>query len=151
MESRLKRRSGTYFEGCGYGVGDEEHATAIAATAFAIYSLHLSNLRELPISSSKTITTRQDSTPNLTRAREHAFPVRPSPQNQRTPIPARPNDFKTRADVWEKANMQKIHGRYEKIKSKILSWETEQKMQAKLQLERKGNRTTTVPEQDSKD
>ncbi|XP_028763520.1 remorin 4.1-like [Neltuma alba] len=70
-------------------------------------------------------------------ARENAFSVRPSPQNQRTPIPPPPNDFKTRADVWEKANLQKIHRRYEKIKSKILSWETEQKTQAKLHLERK--------------
>ncbi|KAI9088364.1 hypothetical protein K1719_029813 [Acacia pycnantha] len=108
---------------------------AFAAAAFAIYSLYLPNFKEFPISSSRSSTIRQDSTP--THARENAFSAKPSPQNQRIPIPLQRNDFKTRAHVWEKANLQKIHKRYEKIKSKILSWEAEQKKQAKLHLERK--------------
>lgn len=51
-------------------------------------------------------------------ARENAFSKRPSPQNQKTSVTPQQNGFKTRADfqtranVWEKANLQKIHRRY---------------------------------------
>ncbi|KAF7838507.1 remorin isoform X2 [Senna tora] len=164
MENRFKQTRVSSVEE--YGVREEEHATAVAAAAFAIHSieeeeaksLNAQKLREEgpTFSSSKTMRRKQDS--SLSRpssyGRENAFAVRrpsgiPSPkplspaeaggyQKQRgSPIPIKHNNVKTRAEAWEKAKMERIHKRYEKIKSKILSWEREQKMQAKLSMERK--------------
>ncbi|TKY73338.1 Remorin, C-terminal [Spatholobus suberectus] len=83
------------------------------------------------------------------RTTESAFPVRrpsgissPRPispaagfqNNKGGPIIQHKND---EALVWEKAKIERIQKRYEKIKSKILSWEIERKIQAKQQMERK--------------
>ncbi|XP_044476802.1 remorin 1.4-like [Mangifera indica] len=43
----------------------------------------------------------------------------------------------TRVDAWEEEQVGKINTGYEKIRSSILAWENEKKMQAKLKMERK--------------
>uniref|UniRef100_A0A1D1YSH2 Uncharacterized protein At3g61260 n=1 Tax=Anthurium amnicola TaxID=1678845 RepID=A0A1D1YSH2_9ARAE len=43
----------------------------------------------------------------------------------------------TKADAWEKAEMEKITKRYEKLYSRILEWENEKKKRAKRRLDRK--------------
>ncbi|XP_042420494.1 remorin 1.4-like [Zingiber officinale] len=43
----------------------------------------------------------------------------------------------TKVDAWERAKMEKIRKRYEKLKSSIAEWEDEKKMKAKRRLERK--------------
>ncbi|KAK2656272.1 hypothetical protein Ddye_009324 [Dipteronia dyeriana] len=53
----------------------------------------------------------------------------------------RDENVETKADAWERAQMEKNIKRYEKIKSGILDWENERKMQAKLKMERKKERT----------
>ncbi|XP_042431252.1 remorin-like [Zingiber officinale] len=43
----------------------------------------------------------------------------------------------TKVDAWERAKMEKIRKRYEKLKSSIAEWEDEKKLKAKRRLERK--------------
>ncbi|PQQ20461.1 transcription factor PIF7 isoform X2 [Prunus yedoensis var. nudiflora] len=49
----------------------------------------------------------------------------------------RHNTQETEADAWEKAQIKKIQRRYEKVKSAILAWENEKKMQAKIKMEKR--------------
>ncbi|KAF7806231.1 transcription factor UNE10-like isoform X3 [Senna tora] len=54
------------------------------------------------------------------------------------PIPIQCNNTNySRAESWKKAKIEKIQKRYEKIKFKILFWESEKKMKAKLHMDRK--------------
>ncbi|KAK0586115.1 hypothetical protein LWI29_001175 [Acer saccharum] len=100
--------------------------------------------------------TGETSTRNLVemdhiRGQESGFPMRrpirsSSVRSTSTPvaidrkhkgIEPRDKNVETKADAWERAQMEKIIKRYEKIKSGILDWENERKMQAKLKMERK--------------
>ncbi|WOK93811.1 hypothetical protein Cni_G02512 [Canna indica] len=65
---------------------------------------------------------------------------------QRTPSMTKPNGSRrtdsstkveTKVDAWERAKMNKIRERHEKMKSTILEWENEKKSKAKRGLERK--------------
>lgn len=47
------------------------------------------------------------------------------------------NTLETEADAWEKAQIKKIQRRYDKVKSAILAWEHEKKMQAKIKMEKR--------------
>ncbi|CAI8604440.1 unnamed protein product [Vicia faba] len=85
--------------------------------------------------------------PYLTsRTREGALPLRSSSgissiggyQKQKGIIIHNKND-KAKAEAWEKAKLQRIQKRYEKMKLQILSWEGEKRIQAKIQMERKKN------------
>ncbi|KAF3437583.1 hypothetical protein FNV43_RR20339 [Rhamnella rubrinervis] len=78
------------------------------------------------------------------KASESAFqsrnPSRTSPvrgdryQNRKGIIAG--NTGVTKAEAWEKTQMEKIKNRYEKLKSTILAWENEKKMRAKIMSER---------------
>ncbi|KAL5096117.1 hypothetical protein RYX36_000444, partial [Vicia faba] len=80
------------------------------------------------------------------RTREGALPLRSSSgissiggyQKQKGIIIHNKND-KAKAEAWEKAKLQRIQKRYEKMKLQILSWEGEKRIQAKIQMERKKN------------
>ncbi|GAV68279.1 Remorin_C domain-containing protein [Cephalotus follicularis] len=48
---------------------------------------------------------------------------------------SRHTDVGTRADAWEKAKMEMLNKQFQKIRSTILAWENEKKMQAKLKME----------------
>ncbi|KAJ0049422.1 hypothetical protein Pint_16188 [Pistacia integerrima] len=50
---------------------------------------------------------------------------------------ARHKNVETRADAWEKEQIEKMNKRYEKMRSSILAWENERKMQTKLKMEKK--------------
>lgn len=54
--------------------------------------------------------------------------------NKAVPITQHKND---KAKTWEKTKLERIQKRYEKTKAKILSWESERRIQAKQQMERK--------------
>ncbi|KAK7304667.1 hypothetical protein VNO77_42552 [Canavalia gladiata] len=79
------------------------------------------------------------------RTKESVFPVTHpsgissprliSPPNKGNPI--QPKNDKAKVEAWEKEKIERIQKRYEKIKSKILFWESEKKIQAKLQMQRK--------------
>ncbi|KAK8515885.1 hypothetical protein V6N13_096788 [Hibiscus sabdariffa] len=47
------------------------------------------------------------------------------------------NALDTKADVWEKAELDKLNKRYESMKASILAWEKEKKLQAKIKMERR--------------
>ncbi|XP_048330021.1 remorin isoform X2 [Ziziphus jujuba] len=82
------------------------------------------------------------------KASESTFPSRyPSVRADRNQnqmgIPSRQNGVRSRADVWEIAQMEKIRKRYEKMKSTILAWENKRKMKVK----QKNERTKSILEQ----
>ncbi|OMO51236.1 hypothetical protein CCACVL1_29917 [Corchorus capsularis] len=43
----------------------------------------------------------------------------------------------TKADAWERAQMEKLNKRYENMKASILSWENEKKLRAKIKMEKR--------------
>ncbi|XP_022728378.1 uncharacterized protein LOC111283943 [Durio zibethinus] len=47
------------------------------------------------------------------------------------------NVLETKADAWEKAEMEKVNKWYEKMKASILARENEKKLQAKVKMDRK--------------
>ncbi|GMI76792.1 hypothetical protein HRI_001348500 [Hibiscus trionum] len=47
------------------------------------------------------------------------------------------NALETKADVWEKAELDKLNKRYESMKASILAWEKEKKLRAKIKMERR--------------
>ncbi|KAI9174885.1 hypothetical protein LWI28_024145 [Acer negundo] len=155
-----------------YNARDAEFAAAVAAAAFAVYSIEAEYQRkkreDLEMSRTKLKSRKQDtktglqqssgetSTRNLvemdhSRGQESGFPMRrPSRSSSvrstsnhvaidRKHKGIEPGDknVETKADAWGRAQMEKNVKRYEKIKSRILDWENERKMQAKLKMERK--------------
>ncbi|XP_071689249.1 uncharacterized protein [Rutidosis leptorrhynchoides] len=50
----------------------------------------------------------------------------------------------TKADIWERTEMEKITQRYNKINAKILEWENEKKVKAKKKLSRKKDEKDTT-------
>ncbi|MED6221116.1 hypothetical protein PIB30_051255 [Stylosanthes scabra] len=156
-----------------YGDIDDEHATSVAAAAFAIHSLeeeesrNSQKIREGP-KSSRTQTMRRkeiiskhpsygktsikSSFGQDSRTKETAFPVRhssgiSSPKSlppalaagyqKQKGIPLQQKNVSTRPQTWQKTKIEKIQLRYEKIKSKILSWKCVKRIQTKFQIERK--------------
>nr|XP_029145784.1 uncharacterized protein LOC112722553 [Arachis hypogaea] len=151
---------------------DDEHATSVAAAAFAIHSLeeeescNSQKIREGPKSSrTRTMRTKENISRNPSyaetsmkrsfgqdpRTKETAHPVRrsssvsspmPPPPAQAVHrkekgIPIQHKNVSTGPQTWQKTNIEKIQQRYEKIKSKILSWKCVKKIQTKFQIERK--------------
>ncbi|XP_039034423.1 remorin 1.4-like [Hibiscus syriacus] len=47
------------------------------------------------------------------------------------------NALETKADDWEKAELDKLNKRYERMKASILAWEKEKKLRAKIKMERR--------------
>ncbi|XWS47965.1 hypothetical protein CRYUN_Cryun13aG0031200 [Craigia yunnanensis] len=47
------------------------------------------------------------------------------------------NVVETKADAWEKAEMEKVNKRYDNMKASILTWENEKKLRAKVKLDRR--------------
>ncbi|EOY21977.1 Uncharacterized protein TCM_014147 [Theobroma cacao] len=47
------------------------------------------------------------------------------------------NVVETKADAWEKAQMEKVNRRYEDKKASILAWANEKKLRAKIKMERR--------------
>ncbi|CAI8591444.1 unnamed protein product [Vicia faba] len=140
---------------------DDEFVTAVAAATFSIYSLEeagildLKKIRDSPKFSKNQSIARQPSYGETSkerafreesRTREGALPLRSSSgissiggyQKQKGIIIHNKND-KAKAEAWEKAKLQRIQKRYEKMKLQILSWEGEKRIQAKIQMERKKN------------
>ncbi|KAL5746770.1 hypothetical protein ACOSP7_023741 [Xanthoceras sorbifolium] len=148
-----------------YNAADAEFVAAVAAAAFAIYSIEEAEegyqrkkREDLEMSRTKLKSRRQDtgetSSRNLVemdrREQESVFPMRrPSRSSSvrsstSTPVAIDQKQKHkeivprvTKADTWKIAQMDKNIKRYEKIKSAILTWENEKKMQAKLKMERK--------------
>ncbi|RVW31719.1 hypothetical protein CK203_095298 [Vitis vinifera] len=159
-----------------YDSDDEEFATAVAAAAFAIYTLEEPNLQYqkrtrdgLETSMSRLKSRKEDTTgffgketqtpgeasirrqmTNNGNSMESAFPSsRPSKASPVRSVSAAPRDqrqqgystsnrsVETKADAWEKAQITKIKKRNDNISSRILAWENEKKMRAKLIMERK--------------
>ncbi|KAL5078297.1 hypothetical protein RYX36_017281, partial [Vicia faba] len=138
---------------------DDEFVIAVAAATFSIYSLEeagildLKKIRDSPKFSKNQSIARQPSYGETSkerafreesRTREGALPLRSSSgissiggyQKQKGIIIHNKND-KAKAEAWEKAKLQRIQKRYEKMKLQILSWEGEKRIQAKIQMERK--------------
>ncbi|KAJ4831251.1 hypothetical protein Tsubulata_014567 [Turnera subulata] len=71
-------------------------------------------------------------------------PSRSTSMRLKNPADQKQRGNSSRGDVmddkvgsWEKAQLLKIHKRYEKLKSRIFSWENSKKTQAKLHMEKK--------------
>uniref|UniRef100_A0A0R0K941 Remorin C-terminal domain-containing protein n=1 Tax=Glycine max TaxID=3847 RepID=A0A0R0K941_SOYBN len=143
-----------------------ERVTAVAAAAFSIHSLeeagllNLQKMKESPkFPRTKTvrekegkvsrqpshgeISTKRSLGQELAMTTESDFPskcpsgVSPAAgyQNHKgNQIIQHKND---KASLWEKAKIERIQKRYEKTKSKILAWESDRKIQAKIQMDRK--------------
>ncbi|XP_021286970.1 remorin [Herrania umbratica] len=47
------------------------------------------------------------------------------------------NVVETKAEAWEKAQMEKVNRRYEDKKASILAWENKKKLRAKIKMERR--------------
>lgn len=47
------------------------------------------------------------------------------------------NVVESKADAWEKAEMEKVNKRFENIKASILAWENEKKLRAKAKMDRR--------------
>ncbi|PSR96622.1 Splicing regulatory glutamine/lysine-rich protein like [Actinidia chinensis var. chinensis] len=148
--------------GLDYDSYESEFATAVAAAAFAIHSVEQESLEYQKKMKAKVEIQRkkEDSfrTPpesgHLSRrssgkeakdAVEASTRKRMDPENrasrssfesQRGNSTSRRNG-ESRADSWERAAMANIRKRYEKMNSRILAWENEKKMKAKLDMERK--------------
>ncbi|XP_028084470.1 uncharacterized protein LOC114285616 isoform X1 [Camellia sinensis] len=159
-ESGLQRQFSSEMSHTEYDSSYEgEFASAIAAAAFAIYSAEESNsesyqnkkLRDateiIPISRVRTTIQDQFKPPessqisNSTRfsgweARDGASMRIRMDQSENWVSTSR-GSSQAKADAWEKAAMAKIEKRYVKMNSAILAWESEKKMKAKLQMERK--------------
>ncbi|CAI9767683.1 unnamed protein product [Fraxinus pennsylvanica] len=129
-----------------YYLDDGEFATAIAATAHAIHSLeeastkqylrNISNRKEEPFRppqpGSMQRSSRQD-----TGTTSFRRPPPPIVENQRQRGTSRGRrNVETKADAWERSQLEKIHKRYQKMHSNILAWENEKKVRAKQQMER---------------
>ncbi|CAI8606125.1 unnamed protein product [Vicia faba] len=119
---------------------DDEFVTAVAAATFSIYSLEeagildLKKIRDSPKFSKNQSIARQPSYGETSK--ERAF--REESRTREGIIIHNKND-KAKAEAWEKAKLQRIQKRYEKMKLQILSWEGEKRIQAKIQMERKKN------------
>ncbi|XP_020225628.1 uncharacterized protein At3g61260 [Cajanus cajan] len=92
------------------------------------------------------ISTKRSFGQELGRTTESAFPVRLPSSRTISPaegyqnnkgVPITQHKINDKAKVWEKAKLERIQKRYEKIRSKILSWESERKIQVKLHMEKK--------------
>ncbi|XP_022923783.1 uncharacterized protein LOC111431392 [Cucurbita moschata] len=136
-----------------YDSRDLEFATAAASAAFAIRSQEETDLQyqknksgslETPLTKVKT---RKD---DITRRPSNKETTNPGQSSIKKPTghekdsmtgiplsPPRRSLVETRADVWERHNMEKIRKRYEKIKLSIHAWENKKKMHAKLHKEKK--------------
>ncbi|CAI8608279.1 unnamed protein product [Vicia faba] len=114
---------------------DDEFVTAVAAATFSIYSLEeagildLKKIRDSPKFSKNQSIARQPSYGETSK--ERAF--REESRTREGALPLRSSS------AWEKAKLQRIQKRYEKMKLQILSWEGEKRIQAKIQMERKKN------------
>ncbi|GAB4845419.1 hypothetical protein Ancab_038826 [Ancistrocladus abbreviatus] len=139
-----------------YDAGDSEFAAAIAAAAYAIHSLE-----ETRAEYQKKMMESFQTPPNRTRSgREDNITAAPdlgrlsrriSGNETRDPgiVPIRINArqvegegeqrgsgrVESKAEAWERAQMAKLNKWYDKTNSKILAWETDKKMRAKLQME----------------
>ncbi|KAI5410192.1 remorin 4.1 [Lathyrus oleraceus] len=169
MENRLNQRRVSFSSPqSNKQTGDDEFETAVAAAAFSIYSLEEAGILDLKkirdsqkFSKNQSMRGKEENIPKQpsygetsmkmafrqeTRTREGALPLRSSSgispiggyQKQKGIIIHNKND-KAKAEAWEKAKIQKIQKRYEKMKLQILSWEGEKRIQAKIQMERKKN------------
>ncbi|KAK9276271.1 hypothetical protein L1049_005802 [Liquidambar formosana] len=75
---------------------------------------------------------RETPKPDLPSTTQPAVP----PTGTRRQSSTRPAIEETKADAWEKAEMDKIKKRYETLNSSILSWENQKKTKAKRRMER---------------
>ncbi|MED6194351.1 hypothetical protein PIB30_027739 [Stylosanthes scabra] len=142
---------------------DDKHVTAVAAAAFSIHSTEQAAAAKM-ISRPQSIRNKNHSPSEPTtygretsvkkssfgedgRRKESSVHGRgsrdtsskrhvPQTQGHQKQIGI-PMQHKANAEAWEKAKLEKIQKRYEKIKSQILSWEREKKIHAKMHMERK--------------
>ncbi|GKV35568.1 hypothetical protein SLEP1_g43818 [Rubroshorea leprosula] len=160
-----------------------EHAVAVTAVAFSIYSLVEAEMErqrkireELEKSRTKRKSKKEDKALGLPgssgvsnreekneggtltrkptredyRVERTAFPSS-QPGNMSSTRPAttearnrkdkgnssRNNAVESKEDSWERAQMENINKRCERIKSSILAWENQKKMQAKIKMDRR--------------
>lgn len=109
-----------------YNPEEAEFATAVAAATFLIYST-----QDIEIEIKQPI-------PGQVSEHAEAEMMRRSHSRSQSSVrPTTTPPVGTKADGWEQAQIQKTITRYEKIKSGIVAWENEKKMEANLKLERK--------------
>ncbi|XP_022738000.1 remorin 4.1-like [Durio zibethinus] len=83
---------------------------------------------------------RQESTLPTTKPRRSsaARPMTKEAEDQRMKGTYSPlNVLETKADAWEKAQLEKVNKRYENAKASILVWENEKKLRAKVKMDRR--------------
>ncbi|KAJ4713110.1 Remorin family protein [Melia azedarach] len=58
-------------------------------------------------------------------------------RRQKGILPSKSKREETKADAWEREQIEKLNKRYEKTKSAVVAWENEKKSQARLKMEKK--------------
>ncbi|KAF7827998.1 remorin-like isoform X2 [Senna tora] len=132
----MRKKSGDYDS------KDLEHAAAIAATAYAISSQDIS---EIPLN--KTKTKEKGSFKMITEwnkketTSSSIIDDEKKPEKLISPLPSnqtlnKPNTMggETEAQTWQKAQLEKIKQKYEKLNESISSWENKKKLKAKRKL-----------------
>ncbi|KAL2461975.1 Remorin family protein [Abeliophyllum distichum] len=116
---------------------DDEFAMAIASSAHAIHALEEASTKEEPIRPPQPGSIRRSSGQD-TKTTSFMRPPSPIVENPRRKGTSRGRRIaETKSDAWERSQLAKIHKRYQKMHSNILSWENEKKLRAKQEMERK--------------
>ncbi|XP_028762124.1 remorin-like isoform X2 [Neltuma alba] len=141
--------------------GDLEHVTAIAAAAYAASNQEISEIPQQKTGGSKRFSDgKGKKEPTSPAGDEKAMASVPSKktlsfrellktksdttepkvaapaqsESSRPPTSAIPPTRDTEADAWEKAELEKIKQKYEKLKETIDSWENKKRKEAKRKL-----------------
>ncbi|CAM8911195.1 unnamed protein product [Rhodiola kirilowii] len=164
VQNWLKRQIAGQIIGHEYDSGDEQFATSVAAAAYAVHSLDVANASfrngkiltkaksrkgdhqgQIPKTRTREIVpanTRQQST------KSPSFGTKPTIEGPLTRKPSKissaslrstfyKNDTNAKIDAWERAEIEKIKKRYNKIRSTIKYWEDDKKTRAKIKLQKK--------------
>ncbi|CAM8911178.1 unnamed protein product [Rhodiola kirilowii] len=164
VQNWLKRQIAGQTIGHEYDSGDEQFATSVAAAAYAVHSLDVANSS---FQNGKILTKAKAEKviiklkyPKLgpqklyqqiqgTRVDEESL-IRNKANNRWSPNPQAKqdifsflrstfykNDTNAKIDAWERAEIEKIKKRYNKIRSTIKYWEDDKKTRAKIKLQKK--------------
>ncbi|PIN11724.1 hypothetical protein CDL12_15673 [Handroanthus impetiginosus] len=134
-----------------YDLDDDNFATAIAASAYAIHALEEANSNKVqfrnadtrkqePLRPPKPDSIKSPSAKDTRTSSSLSPTLSSSAEGQRRKQTSRgQRTFDANADAWEKAQIAKIRkcSRYEKMQSEIAAWENEKKLREKHQMERK--------------
>ncbi|CAM8914367.1 unnamed protein product [Rhodiola kirilowii] len=144
VQNWLKRQIAGQTIGHECDSGDELFATSVAAAAYAVHSLDVANASFR----NGKILTKAKSRKGQESTKSPSFGTKPTIEGPLTRKPSKissaslrstfyKNDTNAKIDAWERAEIEKIKKRYNKIRSTIKYWEDDKKTRAKIKLQKK--------------